>query len=159
MCQEKNCYNLLTQFLVWYMQYLQEMTIILLILVLVVFPAVIGYCLYTEGLTGEINSSTSSLLSRLFRGELEPGDFLIYRKPKVSPRPGPRARNVQAAENGDDYYYEVDKFWTLSDVLEDGRLVAVTRTGKRVFLTPDDERLRKAGWLARMRYRQRFPAV
>jgi hypothetical protein len=98
-------------------------------------------------------------LHSFFRRQLEPGDFLIYRKSKASPHPGPRARNVQASENGDDYYYEVDKFWTVSDVLDDGRLVAVTRTGKRVYLTPADERLRKAGWLERMRYRQRFPSV
>lgn len=66
---------------------------------------------------------------------------------------------MQAAENGDDYYYEVDKFWVVSDVLNDGRLVAVTRTGKRVYLAPEDERMRKAGWLERVRYRGRFPVV
>ncbi len=139
------------------------MTIICLILLLVVFPAVIGYCLYAELLTGALDSPDPHHVSRglrsLFRGELEPGDFLIYRKSKASPRPGPRARNVQAAENGDDYYYEVDKFWTLADVLDDGRLVARTRTGKQVYLTPEDERLRKAGILERMRFRRRFPSV
>jgi len=139
------------------------MTIISLILLLVVLPAVIGYCLYSEWLTGEMDSSPSNFWHRhlpaLFRGHLEPGDFLIYRKSKASPRPGPRARNVQASEKGDDYYYEVDKFWTVADVLDDGRLVAVTRTGKRVYLTPQDERLRKPGFLERMRFRRRFPSV
>jgi len=139
------------------------MTVFYLILVLVVIPAFIGYCLYAEYLTGDSNSSGLTFprgrLHRFFRGELEPGDFLIYRKPKVSPRPGPRARNVHAAENGDDYSYEVDKYWFVSDVLDDGRLVAVTRTGKRLFLTREDERLRRAGWLDRVRYRGRFPAV
>src|SRR5271168_1470680 len=139
------------------------MTVISLILFLVAIPALVGYCLYVECMNGDLYSSGISLLRghlhRIFHGRLEPGDFLIYRKSKVSPRPGPRARNVQAAENGDDYYYEVDKFWRVSDVLNDGRLVAVTRTGKRVYLTPEDERLRKAGWLARMRHRRRFPVV
>jgi len=116
-----------------------------------------------EYLEGGLSYSTVTFwrgwLHRFVRGQLGPGDFLIYRKSKVSARPGPRARNVQAAEKGDDYYYEVDKFWTVSDVLEDGRVVAVTRTGKRVYLTPEDERLRKAGLLARMLHRRRFPAV
>jgi hypothetical protein len=139
------------------------MTVISLILILVVFPAVIGYWLYTEHLTGQLTSLAANFLRgglhRFFAGELEPGDMLIYRKPKVSPRPGPRARNVHAAEHGEDYYYEVDKYWTVSDVLDDGRLVAVTRTGKRLFLTPKDERLRKAGWLERVRFGRRFPSV
>jgi hypothetical protein len=139
------------------------MTVLTLIFVLVVIPAVIGYCLYTESLDGGMGPSTLALwrdsLRRLSRGELEPGDFLVYRKSKVSPRPGPRARNVQAAEKGDDYYYDVDKYWTLADKLEDGRLVAVTRRGKRVYLTPEDEKLRKARLLERFLYRRRFPSV
>ena len=137
------------------------MTIISLILILVIFPALVGFGLFLEyeGISFSLNSDWRSQLHRLFQGRLEPGDFLIYRKPKVSHRPGPRAKNIQAAENGDDYYYEVDKFWTVADVLDDGRLVAVTRTGKQVYLTPKDERLRKPRWLERMRYRRRFPSM
>ena len=135
------------------------MTVITLILMLVVVPAMIGYCLYAEYLGDGGEFSSAGFWHRFMHGNLEPGDFLIYRKPKVSAHPGPRARNVQAAENGDDYQYEVDKFWTVADVLDDGRLVAVTRTGKQVYLTPEDERVRKAGLLERMRYRNRFPTV
>jgi hypothetical protein len=139
------------------------MTVLCLLFVLVVIPAVIGYCLYAECLEGDSNPSSLALFHRimrnLFNGELEPGDFLIYRKSKVSPRPGPRARNVQASEKGDDYYYEVDKYWTVADVLADGRLVAVTRRGKQVYLTPQDENLRKAGPLERLLHRRRFPAI
>ena len=139
------------------------MTILSLIFVLVVIPAVIGYCLYAEYL--EVDMSPSLLafwrqnLRQFFHGNLEPGDFLVYRKSKVSPRPGPSARNVQASEKGDDYYYDVDKYWTVANVLDDGRLVAKTRTGKQVYLTPEDENLRKAGWLERLRYRRRFPSI
>ncbi len=139
------------------------MTVISLMFALVVIPAILGYCVYMESPGDDPNTPffvlLRSNLHRLLHGEFERGDLLIYRKSKVSPRPGPRARNVQAAENGDDYYYEVDKFWVVSDVLNDGRLVAVTRTGKRVYLAPEDERMRKAGWLERVRYRGRFPVV
>ena len=139
------------------------MTVISLILLLVVLPAVIGYCLYTEttaeGLGHDALYLWNNHVRKAFHHGLEPGDYVIYRKSKASTRPGPRARNVEAAEKGDDYYYDVDKYWTLADVLSDGRLVAVTRTGKRVYLAPEDERLRKAGLLARVRYRARFPSV
>ena len=145
------------------MHYPQDMTVLSLIFVLVVLPAVIGWCLYLEVLEQELTSSSITFWRRsirtLFRGGMEPGDFLIYRKSKVSPRPGPRARNVHPSDKGDDYYYEVDKYWTVSNVLEDGRLVAVTRTGKQVYLTPEDENLRKAGWIERFRHRRRFPSV
>ncbi len=138
------------------------MTVLSLILLLMVIPAVIGYAFHIEGLANDANTTVFDSfrihLHHLFHGDIEPGDFLIYRKPKVSPRPGPRARNVRATERGDDYHYEVDKFWTVADVLEDGRLLAVTRTGKRVCLTPEDRNLRKAGWIERFRYRRRFPA-
>ena len=137
------------------------MTVILLLLMLVVFPAMIGYYLYLDGIVsyGSRVGLISGQLHRFFRTGLEPGDFLVYRKAKVSSHPGPRARNVQAAENGDDYYYDVDKYWAVADVLEDGRLIAVTRTGKRLYLQPADERLRKAGWIERVRHRSRFPQL
>ena len=47
----------------------------------------------------------------------------------------------------------------LADVREDGHLVAVTRTGKRVELSREDENLRKARLLERVVYRRRFPIV
>ena len=139
------------------------MTVLILMLLLVVIPAMIGFCLYTE-FTGAHFHPTAfddlrQKLGHFFHSQFEPGDFLIYRKAKVSPRPGPRARNVHASEKGDDYYYEVDKFWTVVDVLDDGRLVARTRTGKEVRLTAEDERLRRAGMLERLRFRRRFPSL
>ena len=139
------------------------MTVFSLIFVLVLIPAGIGYCLYIEHLARELSPSRFAFfrdhLHHFFHPDIEPGDFLIYRKSKASPHPGPRARNVHASENGDDYYYDVDKYWTVADVLDDGRLLVVTRTGKQVFLAPEDENLRKPGWLERLRYRSRFPSV
>ena len=119
----------------------------------------VSYALYVEDFDQASVSWYLGSLSRFYHAGFAPGDFLIYRKPKVSPRPGPRARNVHRTENGNDYIYEVDKFWTLAGILEDGHLLAVTRTGKKVQLSPEDERLRKARLLDRVRYRRRFPAL
>jgi hypothetical protein len=135
------------------------MTVLLLILILIVIPAAIGYALYLEGFDQATASWYLGTLSRVFHAGITPGDPLIYRKPKVSPRPGPRARNIEPAENGDEYRYEVDKFWTVADVLDDGRLLAVTRRGKQVYVSAEDERLRKARLIERLRFRRRFPVV
>ena len=139
------------------------MTVLSLIFLLVVLPAVVGYCLYMEGFGIDLRPSPSrplyKVLTNLWHHGIEPGDFLVYRKPKVSARPGPRARNVQASEKGDDYYYEVDKYWAVADVRDDGELIAVTRTGKQVHLQPEDEHLRKAGLVERILHRNRFPSL
>ena len=135
------------------------MPFLLLIFIAVIVAAAAACAFYVK----EFDESTASWwlgsLSRVFHSGIVPGDPLIYRKPKVSPRPGPRARNVQPSESGEDYYYEVDKFWTAANVQDDGRLVAVTRTGKKVYLSPEDERLRKARLIERLRYKERFPAM
>jgi hypothetical protein len=139
--------------------YASSMTVISLFFLLIVGPAAIGYCLYVEGfgIDFRYRSIRQALRSLLHQG-LQPGDFLIYRKPKVSCRPGPRARNIEASEKGDDYYYEVDKYWTVADVRDD-ELIAITRTGKHVHLQPHDVHLRKAGLVARILHRNRFPSL
>ena len=46
--------------------------------------------------------------------DYHPGDWVIFRKEKHSTSPGPRAENIHAAPKGDDYYYQVDKFWVVA---------------------------------------------
>jgi len=135
------------------------MTLLLLLLILIAMAALAAYVIRREGFDQSTASWYLGSLSDHFHAGIAPGDRLIYRKRKVSPRPGPRARNIQPTEHGDDYYYEVDKFWTVADILDDGQLLAVTRTGKKVYLSAEDERVRKAKLIERLRYRERFPAI
>ena len=135
------------------------MTLILLLFILIVVLASVGYLLYLEGFDHSTASWYLGSLSHLFHAGIAPGDPLIFRKRKVSSRPGTRARNIQPTEHGDDYYYEVDKLWTAAEILDDGQLLAVTRTGKKLHLSPEDERLRKAKLIERLRYRGRFPVI
>ena len=93
------------------------------------------------------------------RANVQVGDSIVYRKQKVSTKPGPRAYDVHPAGQGDTYLYFVDKFWTVENVLRDGRIVVMTRTKKHHYLRPDDPNLRKAGLIARLRYRNRFPEL
>jgi len=87
------------------------------------------------------------------------GDPIVYHKQKVSTHPGVRARQIHPAEHGDSYYYLVNKYWTVADVLDDGRIVARTRTNKSHYLWPDDPNLRKARLIERLRHGRRFPKL
>ena len=89
----------------------------------------------------------------------QPGDWVVYRKTKHSPQPGPRAANVIAAEHGDDYTYTVDKYWIVEQVNDDGTLLLRTRRGKRHSIRPGDPSLRKARWWERRMHRERFESI
>ncbi|MCA9057064.1 MAG: hypothetical protein KDA85_01135 [Planctomycetaceae bacterium] len=87
------------------------------------------------------------------------GDWVVYRKTKFSNHPGPRAHNLYAARNGDQYTYTVDKFWVVAAINEDGMLLLQTRRGKQHTVRPNDPLLRHPTWLERWRYRTRFPSL
>ena len=84
------------------------------------------------------------------------GSWVVYRKPKQSPTPGPRAKAVSPAAHGDNYSYYVEKFWVVTDLLPDGRLRLRTRKGKSHVVSPGDLNLRPAHWWERWLYRSRF---
>jgi hypothetical protein len=88
--------------------------------------------------------------------QLNPGDWVIYRKQKHSAAPGPRAKVVGAAPQGETYVYFVDKFWVVKQTLDDNRVLLVTRTGKEHTVSLADPKLRLARWWERWFYRQRF---
>jgi hypothetical protein len=87
------------------------------------------------------------------------GDGIVYRKQKISTNPCPRAYDIQPAGQGDNYRYFVDKYWTVENVLRDGRIIVRTRTNKHHYLRSDDPNLRKAGLIVRLRFRKRFPEL
>jgi hypothetical protein len=89
--------------------------------------------------------------------EIHVGDSIIYRKQKYSTHPCRRAYDIHPTTAGDTYTYFVDKFWTVENVLRDGRILVTTRTHKHLYLEPQDPNLRRAGFIARLRYRKRFP--
>lgn len=53
----------------------------------------------------------------------------------------------------------MEKHWRLEEVLADGQLVRVTRTGKRHPVSRDDERLRPARFWERIVLKSRFPVA
>lgn len=91
--------------------------------------------------------------------KLSPGDWVIYRKQKISNSPGERAIDVRPSSGGDLYQYMVDKFWVVLDVTEDGKVVLRTRRGKQHTVEGDDPRLRTPRFWERWWYRDRFTAI
>ena len=89
----------------------------------------------------------------------ESHDLVVYSKQKHSVSPGPRARSVDAATRGETYSYTVDKFWIIKQLLEDGQLLLITRTGKHHTIHPNDPNLRKATLWERWIYRQRYSEI
>jgi hypothetical protein len=95
----------------------------------------------------------------MLHADYHPGDWVIYRKTKFSTHPGPRAHNVNPARNGEQYAYTVDKFWIVSEVLDDGDLLVQTRRGKAHRVSADDPDLHRARWWERLLFRRRFTSV
>jgi hypothetical protein len=85
------------------------------------------------------------------------GDLIIFRVTKYGYCPGPRAIYIHPTPHGDAYTYQVDKFWIVAAVLEDGTLLLRTRRGKTHDIKADDPNLRHATWWERLRYGDRFP--
>jgi hypothetical protein len=84
------------------------------------------------------------------------GDLIIYRKPKRSIRPGPRAKNIRPMEHGEEYTYEVDKFWRVVETSE-RELVMKTPGGKVHRISPNDPHIIKPNFFTSLLMRHRFP--
>ncbi len=88
--------------------------------------------------------------------EWKPGDWVVYRKSKVSTSPGPRATKVVASKKGDNYTYIVDKFWIVDELLPNGEIRVRTARGKIHVVRSDDPCLRRPSLLQRIAWRKRF---
>jgi len=85
------------------------------------------------------------------------GAAVIYRQEVASTRPTVDARDIRPATRGEYYYYSIIDYLRVTEVLGDGRIIAVARNHKRLCFWPNDSALRKAHLNERLFYRQRFP--
>lgn len=79
------------------------------------------------------------------REDYQPGDHVIYKMPKRSSHPSPRAEQLHASPHGEQYAYVISKGWTVVEVRDDNRIDVVTPGGKHRVLDIDDPLLHKAG--------------
>jgi hypothetical protein len=82
---------------------------------------------------------------------------VVYQRLEISTHPSADARDVRPSERGEFYYYILVNYLRVTDVLDDGRIIAVARDNKRLCFWPDDSQLRKARLAERFIYRWRFP--
>ncbi len=87
------------------------------------------------------------------------GDKVVYTRDKYTSRPGPRAKNLSPARNGESYQYQVEKYWRVTEVHSNNTVVLCTRRGKTHVTTFDDPRLRPATWMERLWKSALFPAL
>ncbi|MHC4879084.1 MAG: hypothetical protein ACYTGL_21740 [Planctomycetota bacterium] len=88
--------------------------------------------------------------------EFQIGDWVVFRRTKFSKFPGKRAHDVAPQPRGESYTYVVDKLWVVADIDDAGKLVLVTRRGKRHSVSPSNGNLRPAAWWEKLKYRRRF---
>lgn len=87
------------------------------------------------------------------------GQSVVYRKPKSSTSPGQRAINIRPATAGETYCYEVEKYWVVSEIVNDDMIELQTRSGKQHVVSRDDSRLRHATLIERLFRADRFPKL
>ena len=129
------------------------MLMLTMILMLEILPVIIGYSIF------RMFRSDESEQGEAIRSKVDVGDRIVYRKVKFSPLPGPGAYHITPSDKGENYTYLVDKYWVVTDVLDDGSLVAMTRRGKLNFVRPDDPNLRKAKLIDSLFHRNLFPSM
>ncbi|QDS90902.1 hypothetical protein EC9_51200 [Rosistilla ulvae] len=95
----------------------------------------------------------------MIRPPYVPGDWVVYRKSKTGPQPGPRATQVHPSPKGEYYSYVVEKYWIVDQILSDGRLLLKTRRGKKHIIDSADPGLRHAGFLRRWMHRDRYTII
>ena len=87
------------------------------------------------------------------------GAAVIYRQEVASTSPAVDARNIRPSTRGEYYYYSIFDYLRVTEVLGDGRIIAVARNDDRFCFWADDSALRKARLKERLLYRQRFPRL
>jgi len=87
------------------------------------------------------------------------GDLVVFCKFKRSACPGPRAKSIHPEPRGEDYAYDVNKFWVVAEAPDADTVVTQTRRGKRHVIEADSSRRRKATLWERLFYRSKFPTL
>jgi hypothetical protein len=118
------------------------MIVLFVLVVLVIVPAAVALL------------SDASILSRDPFGIGAP---IVYSRQAISTQPVSGARDIRPSERGEFYYYNLVNYLRVTEVLKDGRVIAIARNNKRLCFSPSDSHFRKARLIERCIYRWRFP--
>ena len=124
------------------------MTVVLLLAFLVLLPAVAAFL---------------SQISLLQRGPTESaftvGAPVVYLQEEIANCPTSDAHDIRPSERGEYYYYSILNYLRVTEVLRDGRIIAVARNHERLCLWPNDSSLRKARLTERLFHPRAFPIL
>ena len=87
------------------------------------------------------------------------GAAVVYSRPAISTQPVSGARDIRPSERGEFYYYNLVNYLRVTEVLDDGRVIAISQNQKRLCFSPSDSHFRKAGLIERFIHRWRFPRL
>ena len=85
------------------------------------------------------------------------GAPIVYSRRAISTQPVSGARDIRPSERGEFYYYNLINYLRVTEVLEDGRVLAIACNNVRLCFSPGDSDFRKARLTERFIYRWRFP--
>jgi hypothetical protein len=85
------------------------------------------------------------------------GTPIVYSRRAISTQPVSGARDIRPSERGEFYYYNLINYLRVTEVLDDGQVIAVARNNMRLCFSPSDSHFRKARVTERLIYRRRFP--
>jgi len=85
------------------------------------------------------------------------GTPVVYRQDEVSTCPTSNAHDIHPAEHGEYYYYSILHYLRITEVLGDGRVIAMARNHELLCFWPQDSGLRKAHLGERLFHPLRFP--
>lgn len=85
------------------------------------------------------------------------GAPVVYLQKAITTCPTSDAHDIRPSERGEYYYYSILNYLRVTEVLEDGRIIAVARNQERLCLWPNDSSLRKACLTERLFHRPLFP--
>lgn len=122
------------------------MTLLLLLAFLVLLPAAAALLSQIPPLT---RADTGSVFSV--------GAPVVCLQEEVTNCPTSDAHDIRPSERGEYYYYSILNYLRVTEVLGDGRIIAVARNHERLCLWPNDSSLRKARLTERVFHPLRFP--
>ena len=82
---------------------------------------------------------------------------VVYQHDEITNCPRPDAYDLRPSERGEYYYYSIQDYLRVTEVLRDGRIIAITPNHQRICFWPDDSSLRKARLVERVFHPLRFP--
>ena len=124
------------------------MTVVLLLAFLVLLPPAAAFLSQISPLQRGATGSAFTV-----------GAPVVYLQEEVANCPTSDAQDIRPSERGEYYYYSILNYLRVTEVLRDGRIIAVARNHERLCFWPNDSSLRRARLTERLFHLRAFPIL